>query len=215
MTEQLQQQPTYTQESPVGQQSYGTPRQSSGAVQRAPTGGRMSQPPLGQQGVNQQTPLGTEITEFDDELTDEMRVALHDFSKVAKAAEWAKDRSIDAGPATSQVVRVLQDVADLADMNEKLITRDSVNGPIVAEMYFEVATRAIDQLKQFGNGAPHLEQTAALIERSIESVDKLLATVGYQSPTGKKFGDISGQQLQRSRFAHGGRSFGGQPTQRY
>lgn len=135
------------------------------------------QQPGGQQISGQQ--VGGMTVQFEDALTGEMRQALSDFSKVDKACEWAVDRTL--GQGIPDAARVLRDVADLAELNEKLIARSSVVGPHVAETFVKVANEALQDLNQYDQ--PHIVEATKVIRRAVDSTNKLLSSIGWSGGT--------------------------------
>jgi hypothetical protein len=124
-------------------------------------------------------------------LPTEFRTALEDFAKVTQIAEWCADKCIEEGPQMAECARACEDLADLAELNEKLIARDSIFGPQVAEAYLQVTQQALPILQQFEQ-SPHVGETLSAVTRSIDSIEYLLSTIGYQPTTGT--GGGMGQQ---------------------
>lgn len=133
----------------------------------------MSQQPMGQQQMGQQG------GQFHATLPPEFRNALEDFAKVTQIAEWCADRCIEHGQQMADCARACEDLADLAELNEKLIARDSIFGPQVAEAYMQVAQQALPTLQQFEQ-SPHVSETLSAVTRSLDSINQLFSSIGYQ-----------------------------------
>lgn len=179
-----QYQPTGTQTGQTGQQFGG--QQSMGQQGMGqPMSQGMSQP-TGQQTGQQGS--------FHAQLPPEFRNALEDFGKVTAIAEWCADQCIESGPQMAECARACEDLADLADLNEKLIARDSMFGPQVAKAYIEVAQQALPILQQHQQ-MNHVNETLSTVERSLDSIHQLLSTIGQQSQMGQSGGmQTTGQQ---------------------
>lgn len=157
---------------------------------------------IGQQTGGQQTGQttgGQMPIQFEDALTPEMRQALEEFTKVEKVCEWAVEQSLGRG--IPEAVRVLRDIADLAEVNERLLVRSSTVGPHVAEAFVKAASQALVELQQYSQ--PHIVQTTNVIARSLDSTQKLLTSIGW---TGGQQTGQSGQQ---------GTQFGQQGVEQY
>ncbi|WP_435154474.1 hypothetical protein [Haladaptatus sp. DFWS20] len=144
------------------------------------------QPQIGQQPIGQmgQEQVGTREMQFEDSLPGELRIALDDFTKVEKTAEWAIDKCLDLGPQVAPVVRELEDVAELAELNVKLIARDSVHGPKVARTFVEVGQECLQKIRQYQQ--PYLQQVSMNIQKAIESTQKMLSTLGQGQQMGQQ-----------------------------
>lgn len=169
----------------------------------------MGQPPQGQtqQGqIQQGQQMGQQqMGGFHAQLPTEFRTALEDLSKVSQIAEWCTDQCIQDGMA--DCARACKDLADLAELNERLIARDSITGPEVATAYLQVAQQLLPTLQQYQE-SPHVSETLSTVTRSLDSFEHLLSSIGQQPPTGQ----FGGGEQQPSRFGGGGQQpsrFGG------
>lgn len=128
----------------------------------------------GQQAMGQQ--MGQQMTQqvgqFEDQLPGEMRVALEDFEKAAKVCDWCADQSIDEGPQMADCIRLCRDVADLGTLNAKLIARDSVFGPELAEVFAHAAEECADECMRHKNA--HCQECASVLSRAVDSTYRLL-----------------------------------------
>ncbi|WP_423744406.1 four-helix bundle copper-binding protein (plasmid) [Haladaptatus sp. SPP-AMP-3] len=145
---------------------------------------------ISQQGVGQQMGQGTSTSggqqmtqpggQFDDQLPGEMRVALEDFEKAAKVCDWCADQCIDEGPQMAECIRLCRDVADLGTLNTKLIARDSVFGPELAEVFATAAEECASECMRHQNA--HCQECASVLSRAVDStyrlLDKLQTTEG-------------------------------------
>jgi len=179
-------------------------------VQPGIDGGGQQPTIVGQQGIqtsqwSQQQPsshhVGGMDLKLDQALTDEMRVALHDFVQSANVCEWCAERCADHGPEMSECLRLCRDVADLASLNVKLLTRDSVFGPEAAEVFITAADACARECATHQHS--HCQECSEVLFRAVESVQKMLASfqeqqMGIQTarPTG---GAVqTGQQVGQS-----------------
>lgn len=183
---------------PTSQQTGGMGQQTSGPMGQQPGGGMGQQ--MGQQ-MGEQFGGGFHAT-----LPGEFRTALEDFAKVTQIAEWCADLCIEHGPQMAECARACEDLADLADLNEKLIARDSVFGPQVAEAYLQVVQQAIPILQQFQQ-MDHVSETLSAVTRSQESIERLFGAIGYQSQS-----TMGGQTQQMGQSAG---QMGGPTSQQY
>ena len=136
------------------------------------SGGQME---MGQQGTQAQLIPQTGRS-FDGDLTGELHAALEDFEKVADVTRWCIDNMIDEGPHMSTCIRVCQDVGDLAELNDRLIARDSIYGLEAAMLFASVAEDALQEIERHQN--PHCQETAATIRRALDSTYNLLEAFG-------------------------------------
>ena len=136
---------------------------------------------------------------LDDALTDQMRVALHDLVAAAHACEWCAERCIDEGPEMAECIRLCRDVADLASLNARLITRDSVFGPDAAEVFVAAADACAQECARHHHR--HCQECAEVLPRAVRSVRTMLETIGG---TGTQFQGGTGQFQQGSSGMGGG-----------
>jgi len=183
----------------MGQQTHGgqsvqqtgqqQPLQSQGQGLRQQTGGQIGQAggQIGQ--MDQQSGQGHVMThqrvghQFESEMTPELNQALESFDRVVEIAEWCADKCIESGPQMAECARLCEDLSDIAALNEKLIARDSINGPEVAEAFLRVAQQGMPILQQYQQ--PHVQETYQAVQQAMDSTNKLLDSIsgGQQSPT--------------------------------
>lgn len=209
MAKQLQQPPAQG----IGQQHSQTPTQqfsqqpqTQSSQQPQTQFSQQPQSQLGQQPtqqIGQQTQqLGRPTSQqYEKTLPSEFRVALHDVNTLAEVADWCRDQCLDKGPQVANVTRTLEDLRDVAELNERLITHDSAYGPHVAEAFLRIAQQSIPELRQYQQD-PAVADTIPVVERAIESTEKLLRSVGWQ--TGQQ--SQVGQQWQSSQVGQQSRS---------
>ncbi|WP_254762459.1 hypothetical protein [Natrinema marinum] len=193
-TEQYGQQPT---------QSMGGQRPVSGGQQPIPSGQQRTQGIGGQQMRPQGTaggrgPGGQQMQHrqsFEGHLTNELRIALEDFTELSNVADWCATECASEGRQLATCARICHDIAELADLNESLIARDSMFGPEVADAFVRVATEGLAELQQYQQH-PHIAETISVIDRTIDSCSIVLGMVDGQAAGGQQPGSqpIGGQQ---------------------
>jgi len=114
--------------------------------------------------------------DFESDLTGELRTALADFETVTDVTEWCVDQMIEQGAGMATCIRVCQDIGELADLNARLIARDSVYGLEAAMLFASVAEDGLEEIRRHGN--PHCQETAAAVNRAIDSTYRLLESFG-------------------------------------
>jgi hypothetical protein len=173
----------------IGQQSYGT--QGTG----------------GQQMGGQQTGTSHQMThqkvghQFESELTPELNEALEAFDRVVEISSWCADKCIEMGPEMAECARLCDDLSELAELNEKLIARDSINGPEIAEAFLRVAQQGMPILQQYQQ-TPHVQETLQAVDQAINSTNKLLSSIGgvqQAQQTQQSFQELA-QQPQSQQF---------------
>lgn len=180
----------------------------------------------GQQG--QQPEMQTQPHSFDDHMTDELRIVLEDFSELSHVAAWCATACASGGPELGTCARICQDLAEVADLNEMLIARNSMFGPEVAEMFLRVAAEGLPELRRFQQRHPHVIETIATIERTMNSCETVLQQVGEGTQMGGNQQSMQSMQgssehvqgpSEQRQYAHGpsGHPTGGSemPGQRY
>lgn len=193
--------------------------QSKGGSQAMGTSQRMQQPMGQSQGIGGQmgTQTGTSHqtthqqvgTQFESELTPELNKALEAFDRVVEIASWCADKCIEMGPEMAECARLCEDLSELAELNEKLIARDSINGPEIAEAYLRVAQQGIPILQQFQQ-SPHVQETLQAVDQSINSTNKLLTSIGGQRQQGfQEMAQQSQGQMTQQPQGQTGQQFGG------
>ncbi|WP_309138767.1 hypothetical protein [Haloterrigena gelatinilytica] len=120
----------------------------------------------------------TQAPFFEDHMTDELWIALEDFSELSHVAAWCATRCASGGPELGRCARICQDLAEIAALNEMLIARDSMFGPELATAFLRVADEGLPTLRQFQDRHPHVLETVATIERTMNSCESLLRRVG-------------------------------------
>lgn len=127
-----------------------------------------------QQDQTGQPPGNATDIKLEEGISDEMRVALHDFIQAMNACEWCADRCIESGPQMAECIRLCRDVADLASLNAKLLARDSIFGPEVAEVFAQAADACAEECAQHPH--QHCQECAEVLHRAARSTRKMIAS---------------------------------------
>ncbi len=174
---------------PTGQQIGGQQGGGQQQMVQQPMQESMGGQSMGQQSGQQQ------ILAYDEMLTNDMRTALHDFSRLKKSCEWAAEQVHGQIPGETEIPRALEDLAEIAELNEKLIVRDSRHGPYLAQTFVEVAQDDIQQLQQAAQQQPMLTPVISDLQRAVNSTTQMLDAIGWQGGQ-QAMGQQSGQQSQ-------------------
>ncbi|WP_202935182.1 hypothetical protein [Halorussus amylolyticus] len=166
-----QQQPQSMGQGMQGQQSGGQGQQFGGQM-KSQQGGV-------QTGSAHQTTHQKVGQQFESELTPELNESLEAFDRVVEIASWCADKCIESGPQMAECARLCDDLAELAELNEKLIARDSINGPEVAETFLRVAQHGLPILQQHQQ-SPHVQETLQAVTYAVDSTNKLLSSISGQ-----------------------------------
>jgi len=191
-----------TQQQPGQQQPAGqmTQQQPGQMTQQQPGQSQGMQPQTGgQMGSAHQTTHQKVGRRFEAEITPELNEALESFDRVVEIASWCADKCIDAGPQMAECARLCDDLSELAELNEKLIARDSINGPEVAETFLRVARQGMPILQQHQQ-SPHVQETLQAVNLAIDATEKLLKSIGGAQQAGAQQGFqemAQGQQPQQ------------------
>lgn len=179
----------------------GSPQQMGGQGMGS---GTQSQGTHGQQAGMQPAPS------FEDHLTDELRLLLEDFSELSHITAWCAKECAAGAPELGICARICQDLAEVAELNEMLIARDSMFGPEVADMFIRVANEGLTELRRHQQQHPHITETIAAIERTMNSSESVLQQVGGQQTASQGMTDqMQGQQTGGQQT--GGQQMGAQP----
>ncbi|WP_218836314.1 four-helix bundle copper-binding protein [Halorarum salinum] len=142
------------------------------------------QQPMGtqqaQEGAVQQP--GPQLTEMEDALTGEMRLALHDFVQAAIVCEWCADQCIDEGPGMEECIRLCRDVADLATLNVQFMARDSAFGQDLAETFASAAQECANECARHPHS--HCQECASTLTRAVNSTWSMLESFERQATAG-------------------------------
>ncbi len=147
-------------------------------TRRGSTGQSTQQQQMGGQRPGQRTGGRQSIAQFEDHLSNELRIALEDLNHVAHVAEWCARECATAGPQLADCARICHDVSELAEINERFIARDSPFGPELADLFVRTAIEGLPELEQHGHQHPHITETISAIDRAIDSCETVLQTVG-------------------------------------
>ncbi|OLZ42759.1 hypothetical protein A6E15_16235 [Natrinema saccharevitans] len=147
---------------------------------------------------------------FEDHLTNELRIALEDFTDLSHVADWCAKTCASEGPQLATCAAICRDIAELAAFNEKLIARDSMFGPEVADTFIRIARESLPELQQHQQH-PHVAETISAIDRTMDSCTTLLEMVGSQEMATRGTQQSGGQMGAGGRRT-GRQSMGGQQT---
>ena len=162
--------------------------------------------PVSQRGQQQQfgQQMGQQMGQrFDDSLSSEVRTTIHDLDRVASVAEWTKTRAAARG--MSNVVRVCDDIQDIAHLEKKLILRQSPFAEPIGQASRQTIQQGLQELQQHVD-EPEVRDTIEKARRSLESIDKglmSLQTMDTQQGGQQQVGQQPSQQ------------FGQQPSQQF
>lgn len=167
---------------PGGQQSRMGGQQSQFGAQQYESGGQGLQTGgIGQAGRQAQQPQQTMAQQsgrgFEDSLTNEMRIALHDFVQSATACEWCADQCIGEGPGMAECIRLCRDVADLAVLNVQFMARDSQFGPGLAETFAYAAEECANECARHAHA--HCQECASELRRAVDSTWRMLESFEF------------------------------------
>lgn len=189
MAQQLQQ--------PQHQQRYGGPMTQHG----------QSGQQFGQQHQSQRQ-FGQEMgRRFDEAFSSEVRTTIHDLDRAASVAEWVKTQAAQRGMPT--VVRVCDDIQDIAHLEKKLVIRQSPFAQPIGQASQQVLQQGLQELQQHID-EPEVQDAVEKTRRSLDSIDKglmSLQTMGGQQQVGQQFGRQGGQRYQSQQYQ--------QPQQQY
>ncbi|OAQ53062.1 hypothetical protein HTG_09530 [Natrinema mahii] len=199
----------------MSNQHHQRPRQRRTGQQ--PTGGGQSTG--GSQEMSGQQPMpggqgtgGQGQRSFEDHLTNELRIALEDFTDLSHVADWCAKMCASEGPQLATCAAICRDIAELAAFNEMLIARDSMFGPEIADAFVRIAREGLPELQQYRQ-RPHVAETISAIERAMDSCTTLLEMVGGGGETSGRRpmgAQQSGGQMGTGGRRTGRRSMGGQ-----
>jgi hypothetical protein len=117
------------------------------------------------------TQQGQRAQQFEDTLTRDMRVALHDFVEAMTVCNWCVDHC-RGHMEMEECARLCQDVADLAALNVQFLARDSTFGVDVAETFAYAAEECEQVCAQHPD--PHCQECASVLRRAIDSTWAML-----------------------------------------
>ncbi|ODR83392.1 hypothetical protein BG842_09750 [Haladaptatus sp. W1] len=142
--------------------------------------------------------LGEQMEQrFDESFSSEVRTTIHDLDKTASVAEWVKMKAAQRGMPT--VVRVADDIEDIAHLEKKLIIRESPFAHPIGQTSKQVLQQGLQELQQHIS-EPEVQDAVEKTRRSLESIDKGLMSLqtmdGQQQQGGQQFGQRGGQQSQ-------------------
>jgi hypothetical protein len=189
-------------------QTRGTQRPPSQQFQQQP----MQQPQQqgGQFGQQQQGgQFGQQIRQrYEESVPSEVRLAVDDLEKVSTTAEWAKTKATERGLA--RVATVCDDIQDLAELQKKLIIRQSPVSHTIGQCSVQAIQEGLQELQQHMS-EPEVQATIENAKQSLGTIQKglsALQTLGTQ-----QYGQQAGGQGMTQGV--GMQSMGQSPSQSY
>lgn len=165
--------PLAQQEGFGGQQPVGAQR-PTGEFGQQQVGGQPGQTTAAGQ-FGQRGPLGQRMGQrFDQSIPSEIRTTIDDLDRVASVAEWTKARAAERG--MPRVVRVCDDIEDIAHLEKKLIIRQSPFAQPIGQQAQQVIQQGLQELQQYVN-EPEVEDAINKARRSVDSIDRGLASL--------------------------------------
>lgn len=119
--------------------------------------------------------MGTRDMRLEEAFSEDMQIALQDFTEVVTVCEWCADQCIDEGPQMAECIRLCRDVADIASLNAQLLRRDSVFGPEAADLFVTVAQACAQECAQHHHR--HCQACAEVLQRAVGTTQQMLAGV--------------------------------------
>jgi len=129
------------------------------------------QPQQMTQGQQQQSQQMSQGMDFEDTLTGDMRLALHDTVQAVTICNWCADECL-GDPQMEECARLCRDVADLAVLNIQFISRDSIFGVDVAEAFAYAAEECAQVCAQHPHD--HCQECASTLRRATDSTWAML-----------------------------------------
>ncbi|WP_232687875.1 four-helix bundle copper-binding protein [Halobacterium zhouii] len=141
------------------------------------------------QGGRMEQGTSTQPRTLEDDLTEGMRITLYDATEAANTSEWCADECISEGsPEMSECIRLCRDVADLASLTARFISRGSLFGPDIAETFAVAAEECARECSRHSHA--HCQETAYVLQRAADSTWALLD-------------EMAGQQVEQQHVASG------------
>lgn len=109
--------------------------------------------------------------DFEDTLTLEMRVALHDIVEAATICNYCADACL-GNMEMEECARLCRDVADLASLSVQFLSRDSIFGVDVAESFAYAAEECERVCTQYPHD--HCQECASALRRATDSTWAML-----------------------------------------
>lgn len=161
-----------------------------------------------------QTPMGQQIQSsqfgqavgrrFQESVPQEVVAVVEDLDRLATVCEWAHMKTMERG--RPRVARACLDLADIAELEKKLVLRQSSFAQPIGEATRQVIQSAVQELQQHASepevqeALSHAQQTAGRIQQALSRIQQF----GGQGGTGGQPGQM-GQPMGQST----GQGFGG------
>jgi hypothetical protein len=176
-----------------------------------------TQPSLGSGQFAQQYPVAAAAGQrlgqrFDQSVPAEVQTAIQHLDRVASVAEWTKTKASQRG--MPRVVRVCDDIEDIAHLEKKLLIRQSPFAQPIGQASAQVIQQGLQELQQHVQ-EPEVQETIENVQQSLNSINQGLSRlqqVGQQG-VGGQFGQQPqfGQQQIGQQPQYGHQQTGQQP----
>lgn len=142
------------------------------------------QPATQQRSVQQPEQIQQGRLDFEDTLTRDMRIALHDIGKAGTICNWCADECLGEMEMEA-CARLCRDVADLASLSVQFIARDSIFGVDVAESFAYAAEECAQVCEQHPDD--HCQECASSLRRAADSTWAMLDSFKHISQTNPQY----------------------------
>lgn len=150
------------------------------------------QPHGGQQMAGQQTNLS-----FWDVQTPQERSAIDSITQSIQVCSWCAEQCIrEANPSMTECIRLCHDVAELGEVAQVLLPRQSNFGPQILQTFMQAARACAQECAQHQH--VHCQDCAQVLDQAVDDVQQYLQSQGgSMQQSGQQFGGQ--QQLQTDR----------------
>ena len=150
-----------------------------------------AQTPMGQQ--IQSSPFGQAVgRRFQESVPQEVVAVVEDLDRLATVCEWAHMKTMERG--RPRVARACLDIADIAELEKKLVLRQSSFARPIGEATRQVIQNAVQELQQHASepevqeALTHAQQTAGRIQQALGRLQEFGSQGGMQQQQQQQFG---------------------------